>query len=72
MASVGYDNTVRIWDMSQMTVVNVFEDKSVKNERDGQLNALAWSPKDRDILCFGTVSGLLKVVDVKKNKVIGK
>lgn len=55
-----------------MTVISVFEDKTVKNERDGQLNALAWSPNDGNILCIGSVSGVLKVVDIKKNKVIGK
>lgn len=35
MASVGYDNTVRIWDMQLKQVVSVIEDKAVKNERDG-------------------------------------
>ena len=34
MASVGYDNSVRIWDLNHMKVVNIIEDKNSKNEND--------------------------------------
>jgi hypothetical protein len=34
MASVGYDNSVRIWDLNLMKVVNIIEDKNSKNEND--------------------------------------
>lgn len=34
MASVGYDNSVRIWDLNQMKVVQIIEDKASKKERD--------------------------------------
>jgi WD40 repeat protein len=27
MATVGYDNSVRIWDMNEMAVTNIIEDK---------------------------------------------
>lgn len=36
MVSVGYDNSVRLWDLEgEMQVVSIFEDKSVKIEREG-------------------------------------
>ena len=42
MASVGYDNSVRIWDLSLMKVVQIIEDKTSKKDRDNQINALSW------------------------------
>ena len=69
MASVGYDNSVRIWDLSTMQVTLVIEDKASKTERDGQINALSWSPTSEDILCIGTVSGKVKIVDTRRSKV---
>lgn len=30
MATVGYDNTVRIWDMNGMNVIQIIEDKQIK------------------------------------------
>jgi hypothetical protein len=35
MATVGYDNSIRIWDMTEMKVVGIIEDKQVKGEKDG-------------------------------------
>jgi hypothetical protein len=32
MATVGYDNSVRIWDMNGMNVINIIEDKMSKKE----------------------------------------
>ena len=44
MASVGYDNSVRIWDMSVMSVIQIIEDKTNKGiEKDGNINALSWN-----------------------------
>jgi WD40 repeat protein len=42
MASVAYDNTVRIWNLDEMRVVNVIEDKTSKREFDYKINTLAW------------------------------
>lgn len=42
MATVGYDNSIRIWDMNEMNVVNIIEDRNSKGEKDNQINALAW------------------------------
>lgn len=35
MATVGYDNSVRIWDMNEMNVISIIEDKQSKNDKDG-------------------------------------
>jgi WD40 repeat protein len=74
MASVGYDNSVRIWDLSAMAVVSVIEDKNSKTERDGQINALSWCPNSStandELLCIGTVGGQIKIIDAKKNRVV--
>ena len=42
MATVGYDNSVRIWDMNEMNVISIIEDRTSKGEKEGQINALAW------------------------------
>jgi hypothetical protein len=34
MATVGYDNSVRIWDMNEMTVLSLIEDRNSKGEKD--------------------------------------
>jgi hypothetical protein len=35
MASVGYDNSIRLWDLDQMKVINIIEDKQMKNDKEG-------------------------------------
>lgn len=44
MATVGYDNSVRLWDMNEMNVVSIIEDRTHRGEKDCQINALVWSP----------------------------
>jgi hypothetical protein len=34
MATVGYDNSIRIWDLNEMIVVNIIEDRGSKGEKD--------------------------------------
>lgn len=34
MATVGYDNSVRIWDLNDMAVTNIIEDRGSKGEKD--------------------------------------
>jgi len=34
MASTGYDNTVRIWDLDEMKVISIIDDKSNKHEKE--------------------------------------
>jgi hypothetical protein len=34
MATVGYDNSIRIWDLNEMVVVNIIEDRGSKGEKD--------------------------------------
>jgi WD40 repeat protein len=59
--------------MDSRSVVSVFEDKAAaKNQRECQINALAWSPSSPELLCTGSVAGILKIIDFKKNKVIAK
>ncbi len=74
MATVGYDNSIRLWDMSTMNVINIIEDKQSKNDKDGQINALAWekvqAKKKEEVLAIGTSAGLVKIIDTKKNKVL--
>ena len=71
MASVGFDNSVRLWDLTSISVTNVFEDKGAKTESEGQINSLSWHPDTKDeVVCIGTVTGLLKVIDLKKNRVL--
>lgn len=71
MASVGFDNSVRLWDLSRMAVVGMIEDKATLSEREGQINTIAWMP-DQEVVCVGTVTGLLKVIDIKRSKVVAK
>ena len=42
MASVGYDNTVRIWDLDEMRVTQIIDDKTNKHEKEAHINALSW------------------------------
>lgn len=76
MATVGYDNSVRIWDMNEMNVINIIEDRTSKGEKDCQINALAWQPiiqtPGEEILVIGTAGGYVKIIDVKRNKVVQK
>lgn len=76
MATVGYDNSVRLWDMNEMNVTAIIEDRMHRGEKDCQINALAWSPiqnsPGEEILCVGTAAGYAKIIDCKKNKVITK
>lgn len=58
-----------------MAVVHVIEDKNSKTEKDGQINALSWQKKQHhgdELLAIATVSGLLKIVDVKRNRIIAR
>jgi WD40 repeat protein len=71
MASVGFDNSVRLWDLSRMAVVSMIEDKVTLSDREGQINTISWMP-DQDFVCIGTVTGLLKVIDIKRSKVVAK
>ena len=34
MATVGYDNSVRIWDLDEMIVTSIIEDRGSKGEKD--------------------------------------
>lgn len=73
MASVGYDNTVRIWNLSNMSVTGIIEDKTAKVERDGLINAVSWSPNGKDnLICVATVAGSIKLFDAKKSKLISR
>lgn len=77
MATVGYDNSVRIWNVNEMNVISIIEDKTNKAiEKDGHINALSWAytvanPSD-EILMVGTSAGYVKIIDAKKNKVVSK
>jgi hypothetical protein len=42
MASVGHDNSLRIWNIDEMKVVNIIEDKVSKKDNDNKINSLAW------------------------------
>jgi hypothetical protein len=46
MVSVGYDNSIRVWDnqSGELKVVSIFEDKNAKSEKESQINSFAWSP----------------------------
>jgi|LauGreDrversion4_2_1035121.scaffolds.fasta_scaffold504781_1 WD40 repeat protein len=73
MASVGYDNSVRIWDLNTMQVTAIIEDKGSKIEKDYQINSLSWSLYSKEeLLCIVTVAGFVKVIDVKKGKIVSK
>lgn len=34
MASVGYDNSIRIWDLNEMKVTSIIEDRQTKIDQD--------------------------------------
>ena len=76
MATVGYDNSIRIWDMNEMTVLSIIEDRNYRGDKDCQINALAWQPVQHnpgdEILCVGTAAGFVKIIDAKKSKVLAK
>ena len=76
MASIGYDGSIRVWNVETMQMVNVIEDKASKVDKDQKINALAWqrevSAPNEEILCIGTAAGILKMIDVKKNKILLK
>lgn len=57
-----------------MAVITVIEDKSNKSEKDGYINTLAWMPGQtkEEFVCIGTVTGLLKIIDVKRNKIVAR
>lgn len=54
-----------------MAVVGMVEDKATLSEREGQINTICWMP-DQETVCVGTVTGLLKVIDIKRGKVVAK
>lgn len=35
MASIGYDNTIRLWNLTDMSITSIIEDKMAKIEREG-------------------------------------
>ena len=77
MATVGYDNSVRIWDMDEMNVISIIEDKQNKGvDKDDHINSLSWAylqhNQNDEILMLGTSAGYVKIVDVKKSKVASK
>jgi WD40 repeat protein len=73
MASVGYDSTIRLWNLTDMSVSSIIEEKQVKVERDGQINAVSWSPHGKDnLICIATVAGSLKMFDTKRGKLLSR
>jgi WD40 repeat protein len=42
LVSIGYDGSVRVWNVETMQMTYVFEDKTTKNEKDQKINAVAW------------------------------
>jgi WD40 repeat protein len=42
MASVGFDGTIRVWDMNTMSVISVIEDRTSINDKDKKIYSLAW------------------------------
>ena len=78
LASVGYDNTVRLWDLtSGFTVTSIIEERQQKVERDSQVNAMSWKPPGvypatETLLCVASVAGSVKIVDAKRGKIISR
>ena len=73
MASVGYDNSIRIWDLTDMSVISIIEDKMSKTEREGQINTISWHPTGKqNLMCIATVAGSIKIIDSKKGKILSR
>lgn len=80
LASVAFDNSIRVWDLQSNSLKHMFEDRQAKNEQDKVIMCLSWynSAKITDNdpakkLCLvGTAHGVLKLVDLDKNKIIYK
>ena len=77
LGSVGFDGTLRIWDLSKFQLVNIFEDRHSKGA-DRIIQSLAWCPikpkaNEEDITKFCvlvTSAGKIKLVDSLKNKIL--
>lgn len=77
LGSVGFDGTLRIWDLSKFQLLNIFEDRHSKGA-DRIIQSLAWcpikpKPNEDDLSKYVVVvtsAGKIKLVDSARNKVL--
>ena len=76
MASVGYDGSLRQWNLKNMQMETHFEDRNAQKE-DSIIQCIAWCTipitKDENysnLIAMGTQGGLVKLVDLVRNRVV--
>ena len=79
MGSVGFDGTLRKWDLKKMQMELLFQDRN-STGRDAVIQSIAWCrrppPKGKpadffdNLVVIGTSSGLIKLVDLQRNKIL--
>ena len=67
---MGFDNSLRIWDVPSMTMTSIFENPKAKEKKEQKINSVAWCPTDQDIVAIGTAIGVVHLVDIKKGKLL--
>ena len=79
MASVGFDGTIRSWNLKNMQMEHLMEDRNAKG-RDKILQGIVWckvlpgkgvSPDAfSNLVVVATSAGKVKLIDLSKSKVI--
>ena len=77
LGSVGFDGTLRIWDLSKFELMNIFTDRMAKGA-DKIIQSLCWcplkpKPNEDDFTNFCVIAtsvGKVKLVDTVKNRII--
>ena len=76
ISSVGYDGSLRLWNLRNMELESQFEDRKA-TEMDSVIQTIAWCKipkrKNKDysnLLAMGTRGGLVKLVDLHRNRVV--
>ena len=79
MASGGFDGTLRKWDLKNMQMESMFEDRG-KEGKETVIQAIAWCkmipPKGKPadsyehLIIIGTSAGTLKLIDLNRNRVL--
>mmetsp|Transcript_7424 Transcript_7424/g.10536 ORF Transcript_7424/g.10536 Transcript_7424/m.10536 type:complete len:80 (+) Transcript_7424:797-1036(+) len=79
MASAGFDGTIRKWNLKNMQMEHLFEDRKAQG-LDTIIQSLTWcksvpprgQSKDAydNLVVIGTSAGIVKLIDLARNKVL--
>ncbi len=79
MASAGFDGTIRQWNLKNLTMEHIVEDRNA-NGRDKVLQGVVWckvvpqkgmsADSFANLVVVGTSAGIIKLIDLSKSKVI--